>query len=717
MLTIDQLLKKIKKNSNGVDLEKVERAYNFAAQYHREQLRKSGVPYIQHPLNVAFELANFKFDTATFIAALLHDVIEDTKATPKLVNDKFGREVLKLVLGVTKLSKIQLGEKAEEYTIENLRKMFLAMAQDIRVVIIKLADRYHNLKTLKYLDSKKKIQKARETMEVYAPLANRLGMGELKGELEDLAFFHLKPEEYKRIKNLVEEEIDKRQKNIARIIKDLKFKLDENNIQHTDIHGRAKRYYSLYKKLKKHENNINNVYDLTALRVVVETVSDCYKALGIIHQNWKPLLGRIKDYISVPKNNGYQSLHTTVLYPPHTTIEIQIRTRRMHMEAEYGVAAAWRYSEKDKPNTGAIVPKKLSWINELVKWQGELKDNKNFAEALKIDFFKDRIFVFTPKGEVFDLPDGSTPIDFAYQIHTEIGNHCQMAKINNKITSLDYKLKNGDVIEITTSENIKPKRDWLSFTQTNLAKSRIKDSFKKRDKSKNLKIGKVLVNQELLKIKKKSLKLTIGYKNRLNKALKELNYKNFDDLLIAIGQGDITASQFIKKFYSKNEILPPAKKFKKFIFFDEAKDERKAIIENEEGLLTNIAKCCNPKLNNSIVAHITRNKGASIHKINCPELKKKEIGRIVNAKWINSKNNETTIIKLKMTTLDRIGLISDISSLISELKIGIEGIRSTKLSNGTVNLVIDVGINNIEQLSSIIENLKRIKGVLEVRRI
>ena len=410
MLKIDQLIKKIEKNSTDVDLKEVEEAYDFAASYHKEQRRKSGVPYIQHPLNVAYQLASFKFDTATFVAALLHDVVEDTKATPKLINEKFGREVLKLVLGVTKLSKIQLGEKAEEYTIENLRKMFLAMAQDIRVVIIKLADRYHNLKTLKYLDSKKKIQKARETMEIYAPLANRLGMGELKGELEDLAFLHLHPEEYKWVKSIVEEEINRRQKYVEKIKDDLKLKLNENNIKYTDIHGRTKRYYSLYKKLKKNDDNINKIYDLTALRVIVETVSDCYKTLGIIHQNWRPLLGRIKDYISIPKSNGYQSLHTTILYPPSTTIEVQIRTPKMHVEAEYGVAAAWHYSEKEKPNAGAIVPKKLSWINELIKWQDELKDNKKFAEVLKIDFFRDRIFIFTPKGEVFDLPEGSTPI-------------------------------------------------------------------------------------------------------------------------------------------------------------------------------------------------------------------------------------------------------------------------------------------------------------------
>ena len=716
MLTIDQLTKKIKKNSKVVDLKKVEEAYNFAAKYHKEQLRKSGVPYVQHPLSVAYQLADFKFDTATFIAALLHDVIEDTKATPKVVNEKFGREVLKLVLGVTKLSRLQLGEKAKEYTIENLRKMFLAMAQDIRVVIIKLADRHHNLKTLKYLDSKKKIQKARETMEVYAPLANRLGMGELKGELEDLAFLHLHPEEYKWIKNIVEEEIERRQEYIKKIKDDLESKLNKNNIKYTDIHGRAKGYYSLYKKLKKHDDNINKIYDLTALRVIVKNISDCYKTLGLIHQNWKPLLGRIKDYISIPKSNGYQSLHTTILYPPNTTIEIQIRTPQMHFEAEYGVAAAWHYSETKKPTTGAVVPKKLSWINELIKWQDELKDNKKFAEVLKIDFFKDRIFVFTPKGEVFDLPEGSTPVDFAYHIHTEIGNHCQMAKVNNKIASLDYNLKNGDIVEILSSEKSEPKRDWLNFVHTNLAKDKIKDWLRKQNKDKNLKVGRVLLNQELLKIKKKSLKLTIGYKSRLNKALELLNYKTFDNLLIGIAQGDIAASQFIKKFYSKEEILPPANKFKKFIFFENKENDKKAIIENEEGLLTNIAKCCNPELNDTIVAHITRNKGASIHKEGCKETLKKDKGRVIKAKWTKN-NRDERVIKLRMITLDRIGLISDISSLVSSYQISIESIKSSKLSNDTINLIMDITIKDIEQLSSIIESLQKVKGALEVRRI
>lgn len=716
MLTIDQLTKKIKENSTNVDLKKVEEAYEFAKKYHRGQKRKNGQPYIQHPLKVAYELARFKFDTATFVAALLHDVIEDTKATSKLVNERFGNNVLKLVLGVTKLSKIKLKKNIEEYSIENLRKMFLAMAQDIRVVLIKLADRYHNLKTLKYLDPQRIQRIARETMEIYAPLANRLGMGELKGELEDVAFYYLNPQEYEWTKQKVEDVLGIRKEYIDKIKKELAQKLSENEVKLIDIHGRVKHYYSLYKKLKKHEDNIEKIYDLTALRVIVESVSDCYKVLGIIHQNWKPLLGRIKDYISIPKANGYQSLHTTILYPPRQIIEIQIRTSKMHLEAEYGIAATWYYSEKEKPNTGASVPKKLAWINDLIKWQGELRDNKKFAQVLKIDFFKDRIFVFTPKGEVFDLPEGSTPIDFAYQVHTDIGSHCHMAKVNDKIVSLDYKLKNGDVIKIMTSEKEKPKRDWLNFVQTNLAKKRIQDWLKKQNKDKNLKIGKILLDQEMRKIKKKSLKMTLGYRDRINKSLKKLNYKTFNDILIGIAQGDITAGQFIKNFYLEKEILPPVKKIKKFIFFDSSDQEKKAIIENEEGLLTNIAKCCNPKLSDPIIAHITRSNGASIHKKECQELKKIERGRIVKATWIKNAPSES-LVKLRLITLDRIGLISDASQAISNLEINIENIRSAKLNNDTISLLIDIKIKNLDQLSAILEKLNKIKGVLNAERI
>lgn len=713
MVTFDQLVEKIKKNAPKADISQIKKAYFFAEKYHHGQKRKDGTPFIQHPLEVAFELARFKFNTETFIAALLHDTLEDTKATPDQIRREFGNEVVKLVSGVTKLSRIQLKKNLEEYSIENLRKMFLAMAQDIRVVLIKLSDRYHNLKTLSSLHPKEKKRIAKETMEIYAPLANRLGMGELKGKLEDLSFPYLYPKEYQWVKNITRSEFEKRQECIEKIKKEVEIKLNRAGIEFIDIHGRAKHYFSLFKKLRRFDNNINNIYDLIALRIIVKTISDCYRTLGVIHQNWKPLIGRIKDYISVPKANGYQSLHTTIISPEDEIVEIQIRTPKMHAEAEYGVAASWYYAEANKPDEGSIVPKKLAWINELISWQKELRDNKQFAEVLKIDFFKDRIFVFTPKGEVLDLPEGATPIDFAYHIHTEVGHHCKMAEINDKIAPLDQKLKNGDVIKIITSKKETPKRDWLTFAYTSLAQNRIKAWFKKQDRAKNLEYGKNLLDQKLSKLKLSSINKLAKDKIKIGKILTQLHYKTFDDLLIGIAQNDVTPLQVIKCIYTEEQILSK-KKVKKYIFFGKPKEELKAKILGEGSLLTNIAKCCNPKISDNIVAHITRSKGASIHKTSCQELKKFQEGRIVPAVW--QKNFSSKLVDLKLTTLDRMGLIKDISTLLLELKINIDNLKSTKQSNGTYHLFLTLEIKDLDQLVCVLKKLEKIKGVLKVER-
>jgi GTP pyrophosphokinase len=713
MITFNQLADKIKKNTPEADIAQIKKAYLFAGKHHHGQKRKDGTPFIQHPLEVAFELARFKFNTETFIAALLHDVVEDTKVTPDQIRREFGNEVIKLVSGVTKLSRIKIKKDLEEYSIENLRKMFLAMAQDIRVVLIKLADRYHNLKTLDSLHPKEKKRIARETMEIYAPLANRLGMGELKGKFEDLAFLCLYPKQYQWVKHITRLKIKKRQKCIEKIKNEIGIKLNRAGIDFIDIHGRAKHYFSLFRKLQRFDNNINNIYDLIALRVIVKTVGDCYRALGVIHQNWRPLLGRIKDYISIPKTSGYQSLHTTILLPEDEIVEIQIRTPKMHAEAEYGIAASWYYAEADKPDYGSVVPKKLAWINELISWQKELRDNKKFAEVLKIDFFKDRIFVFTPKGEVLDLPDGATPLDFAYHIHTEVGHHCKMVEINDKIAPLDQKLKNGDIVKVITSEKETPKRDWLTFIYTSLAQNRIKTWFKKQDRGKNLEYGKNLLAQKLLKLKLNSINKLAKDKIKIGKALSQLHYKTFDDLLIGIAQDDVNPAQIIKSIYSEEEILP-IKKPKKYIFFGKPKEELKAKILGEESLLTNIAKCCNPSSSDKIVAHITRSKGASIHKADCPELKKFQEGRVVSAVW--QKDSPSSPVDLKLLALDRMGLIKDVSTLLLELEININNLKSIRQNNGTYELLLTLGIKNIDQLVYILKKLEKIQGVLKVKR-
>ncbi|MEW6408032.1 MAG: bifunctional (p)ppGpp synthetase/guanosine-3',5'-bis(diphosphate) 3'-pyrophosphohydrolase [Patescibacteria group bacterium] len=714
MLTISHLLEKVKKISPSCDLKKIEKAYNFAKKYHKGQLRKTGEPYIQHPLEVAFSLANFKFNAETYVAAILHDALEDTKISIDEIKQNFGEETAKLVLGVTKLKKIAFRKHLEVYPIENLRKMFLAMAQDLRVVVIKLFDRLHNLKTLNGLSHEQQKRIARETIEIYAPLAYRLGIGELKGQLEDLAFPYFLPREYKWLSRLATQEFKKRIGYIEKAKIELKKILESEDVKIIDIHGRTKHLFSLYKKLKKYNNNINNIYDLLALRVIVLDISDCYKSLGIIHQSWKPLVGRIKDYIAVPKTNGYQSLHTTVITPDEEILEIQIRTQKMHREAEFGMAASWYYQEQGKPNSGVIVPKKLSWINQLIEWQKEIQDSFGFAESLKIDFLKDRIFVFTPKGDIIDLPDESCVVDFAYQVHTDLGNHCAGAIVNDKFVSLDYKIKNGDIIKILTNQKISPSLDWLNFVVTKLAQSRIKNWFKKQNREKNLQEGKKLLNKELLRLKEQTInKLD---KEKIKLLLKKFSYKTFDDLLAAIGRGEISVQEVVKTIYKKEDLLSP--RLRKFIFFGQPLTPPRAIIGNNEGLLSNLAHCCHPVFGDKIKAFITRSSGASIHKINCRELTKlakKERGRILSAKW-EKEGQPYCLVNLEIQTLDRLGLIHDISGEITNLKINITNLKTNKLKNDIINLLLTLEVKDVDQVVFLLRKLEKIKGVLKVTK-
>jgi len=489
MITIETVLKNLR-GARTPEREKLIRsAFEFSEQAHKGQKRKSGEDYIQHALHTALNIAHIGMGSKTISGGLLHDIPEDTNVTLKEIEDKFGREIAFLVDGVTKLGKIKLRGTKEELYLENLRKMFLAMAEDIRVVIIKLADRLHNMETLGALPPEKQARIARETLDVYVPIANRLGIGEIKGRLEDLAFKHLDPENYEFVKNLEEKEFGIRKKNLEKTIGELKKELQKASITVIDIYGRTKRIYRLFLKLQRHDMDINKIYDLAGIRIIVPEVADCYETLGIVHKKYRPLVGRIKDYISLPKPNGYQSIHTTVFGPEGKIMEVQIRTQRMHDEAEFGIAAHWSYSEKStdwKRFFGFSKKEKkleedLTWVRQLQEWQGELgKDNEEFIEGLKIDFFKNHIFAFTPHGDVIDLPEEATPIDFAYKVHSEIGNRAVGAKANGKMVPLDYKIKNAEVIEIITAKERKsPSQDWLRFARTTLAKSHIKKALKK----------------------------------------------------------------------------------------------------------------------------------------------------------------------------------------------------------------------------------------------
>ena len=580
-----KLLRKIIRNS--ADAKLIGKAYKFAEKAHQGQKRKSGADYIEHPLKVAYYLSELKLSPTTIAAALLHDVVDDTDITLKEIKKEFGKEIAFLVEGVSKLGKIKY--HGQQRQIENLRKLFLAMAEDIRVILIKLYDRLHNLETLNHLRPDKAKRIAQESLEIYAPLAYRLGMGELKGRLEDLSFPYVYPEQYRQLLDQVKDKYEEREKYLKKIKPLVKKYLKKEKIKPIEIHYRAKHYYSLYQKLKRYDNDLNKIYDLVALRIIVKDVQECYKALGIIHKYWKPLPGRIKDYIALPKPNGYRSLHTTVFCLDGKIIEFQVRTPQMHKEAEFGIAAHWYYSEQKglKTYIKRLITKpperKLTWVKQLKAYQERTKSLSpdRYLESLKIDFFNNRIFVFTPKGDVIDLPEGATPVDFAYAIHTEVGNHCQEAKVNGKLAPLRQPLKNGDLVEIILNKNKRPSRDWLKFVKTNLARSKIKASFK--------------------------------HEIKIEETSKE------EDKETAISK----------------TFLPIVRKRKK-----KAKPETKkttgVVLAGQTGILANMAKCCSPCLGDKIVGYITKNNGVTVHRADCPNLKrvqKKWPQKIIKASW------------------------------------------------------------------------------------
>ncbi|MGO3167913.1 RelA/SpoT family protein, partial [Senegalia sp. (in: firmicutes)] len=549
-MSIEKLVEKIKQYNPQADVEKVRKAYNFAKSAHEGQLRNSGEDFIIHPVNVAMILADMNMDISTIIAGLLHDVIEDTENSYNLVKEEFGVEVANLVDGVTKLKKIQYKTK-EERKAESLRKMVIAMAKDIRVIIIKLTDRLHNMRTLEYMSDEKKKEKALETLEIYAPIANRLGIFKIKWELEDLSLRYIDPEGYYDLVDKVSKKRKEREEYINEVIDKLNVKLDEVDIE-SEINGRPKHFYSIYRKMVYQNKVFEQIFDLTAIRIIVNSVKDCYGALGIVHTLWKPIPGRFKDYIAMPKANMYQSLHTTLIGPGGEIFEVQIRTWDMHKTAEYGIAAHWKYKEGNKEEEN--FDKKLSWLRQMMEWQKDMKDPKEFMESLKIDLFTNEVFVFTPKGDVVNLPAGSTPIDFAYRVHTDVGNKCVGAKVDGRIVPLDYKLKNGNIVSVLTSPNsIGPSRDWLKIVKSSQAKSKIKQWFKKEEKSDNIIKGREKLERE---IKRDGYKPSeILKEDWLEKIAEKLSFNNIDDLYASLGYGNTTLAQIttkLKEYYKEH---------------------------------------------------------------------------------------------------------------------------------------------------------------------
>ena len=722
---VDILLQKIKENCTNVDLDIVNKAFNLAYEAHKEQKRESGEPYIIHPIDVAVILAELGMDTSTIVAGLLHDVIEDTDYTYDDIKNIFSEEVANLVSGVTKITKMQYKSK-EEQQADNFRKMLLAMASDIRVIIIKLADRLHNMRTLKYMPKEKQKRISKETLDIYAPLAHRLGISKVKWELEDLCFRYLHEEEYYDLVHQISEKRVERETYIAQIIKDLYSKLEEAEID-SDIDGRPKHFYSIYRKMVTKNKSIEQIFDLTAIRILVNSVKDCYEVLGIVHTIYKPIPGRFKDYIAMPKPNMYQSLHTTVIGPQGKTFEIQIRTFEMHKTAEYGIAAHWKYKEGDTSDTkGKSFENKLVWLRDMLEWQKETSDAEEFMEGFKINLFTDEIFLFTPKGVVIDLPNGATPIDFAYRIHTDIGNKCIGAKVNGKIVPLDYKLKTGQIVEILTSNSSKgPNMDWLSIAKSNQAKSKIKAWFKKAKKEENINKGKEVFEKEL---KKQSVHyVDIAKGESYDKFIKRYNINCMDDLYALVGLGAIVASSFIAKL--KEENLSKDEKDKnlnKAIEENISKNEKKkkytsygVTVKGENNLMVRFAKCCNPVPGDDILGYITKGRGVSIHRKDCGNLNnliKEDPQKVVDVSWGTS-NGVAYMAEIQVKTEDKSGILSDVMNILMDSKLPLNALNAKSAKGNLAYINIKIKIDTVEQLKELMKKIKRVPGVLDVYRM
>ena len=733
---VDKLLEIIHNNCNNVDVDMVKKAYHFAEEAHKEQKRESGEPYIIHPIAVAEILAELGMDTNTIVAGLLHDVIEDTDFSYDETVSLFNAEIANLVEGVTKLTK--LGEMEyktkEEEQADNVRKMLLAMAKDIRVIIIKLADRLHNMRTLKFMPAKKQKNKAKETLDIYAPLAHRLGMSKIKWELEDLCFRYLHEKEYYELVDIIAEKRVEREAYIKDIVQELNENLNASGIE-SDIDGRPKHFYSIYKKMVNKNKSIEQIFDLTAIRVLVNSVKDCYGVLGIVHTIYRPIPGRFKDYIAMPKPNMYQSLHTTVIGPQGKTFEIQIRTFEMHKTAEYGIAAHWKYKEGDTGNPEQDKQKdfemKLVWLRDMLEWQKETSDAEEFIEGFKIDLFSDEVFVFTPKGVVINLCSKATPIDFAYRIHTDVGNKCVGAKVNGKIVPLDYTLKTGEIVEILTAPNAKgPNMDWLNIAKSNQSKSKIKLWFKKAKKEENIIKGKELLEKEL---KKQAVNYADIAKGEIyDKLMKRYNIHGMEDLHALIGIGGFSVSTLISRLKEDNGLINKDKEKENKEILSKAIEEQIAksarqpepnsygiTVKGESNLMVRFAKCCSPVPGDDILGYITKGRGVSVHRKDCTNLKNlidTDGERVIEVNW-GSSQGTAYFAEIQVQADDREGLLADIMSVITELKLQLSAVNANLGKQGYALINVKLKITSVDGLKDLMKRLKRLKGVSDVYRV
>ncbi len=733
-----ELIEKIKTYHPSNDFSMIEKAYKLAVEAHKDQKRKSGEPYIIHPLKVAYILAELELDMESIVAGILHDIIEDTEYSYEDISNMFSEEIAALVDGVTKLGKLSYTTK-EEVQAENYRKMFLAMAKDIRVILIKLADRLHNMRTLNYMKPEKQKEKAQETLDIYAPLAHRLGISKIRSEMEDLCFKYLDPDAFFDLATKIERKKEERDEFVQDIVKELQQKMDEAGIK-GKVYGRTKHFFSIYKKMVNQNKTLDQIYDLFAIRALVDNVKDCYAVLGIVHTMYTPMPGRFKDYIAMPKPNMYQSLHNTLIGPHGQVFEVQIRTWEMHRTSEYGIAAHWKYKEGKANDKGTKASKKeeekLAWLRQIMEWQRDMADNKEYLDTLKQDFniFSTQVYAFTPQGDVIQLTKDSTPIDFAYMIHSAVGNKMVGARVNNKIVPIDHKIQNGDIVEIITSQNSKgPNRDWLNVVKSAQARTKIKQWFKKEEKEENIIRGREMV---LADMKKKGFQPSDLLRPEwMEIVVIKYDFKTWDALLAAVGYGGLKEGQVVNRL--KDEYLKEKRKtqtaedvlkdFEKTIDDKPVKKHKSKsgiVVEGIGDVAVRFSKCCSPVPGDEIIGFVTRGRGVTIHRTDCINvinLSDEERGRLINAEWdtqfAKGDTNTSYLAELRVTANDRVGLILEISRQLADDDISVKGfnVRTTKDLLAIFNITIE--IKTKEQLERVVKRLKGLKDIIEVERV